>query len=102
MTENNFFDLSDFKKYCNKRDWIIDKYTSEFTLQFRLCRYFEYKYNDICIELESNIQKYELSKLTKKEIDIDILYLGVPILTGRKRTLRNFNFYNSLISFNNL
>jgi hypothetical protein len=27
---------------------------------------------------------------------------GVPILTGRKRTLRNFNFHNRLISFNNL
>ena len=31
-----------------------------------------------------------------------VLGKGVPILTGRKRTLRNSDFYNSLISFNNL
>ncbi len=28
--------------------------------------------------------------------------IGVPILTGRKRTLRNLNFHKRLISFNNL
>ncbi len=63
--------LLKFKQYCKERNWIIDQYTSEFTLQFRLCRYIDSIDSNFNIELESNINRYGLYNLTKKEIDID-------------------------------
>lgn len=66
-------DIIEFKNYCNSRNWIFDQYTSEFTFQFRLCRFIENFYKDYKLELESNIERYGLSKLTKKEIDIDLV-----------------------------
>jgi hypothetical protein len=44
--------LNVFKAYCLERDWTFDQYSSEFTLQFILCRFLDYKWGDkINIEL---------------------------------------------------
>lgn len=65
------FSLSDFKHYCQSQRWNIDRYTSEFTLQFWICRYLQSLDSNLVIELESNINRYGLEKFTKKEIDIE-------------------------------
>jgi len=66
-----FNDLEGFKAYCKERKWSIDRFTSESTIQFWLCRYIEHIEPNYKVELESNINRYDLSNLTKKEIDID-------------------------------
>jgi hypothetical protein len=66
-------DLLKFKEYCDVRNWSFDNYCSEFTFQFRLCRYLETVNDNALIELESSIKRYHYEKLIKKEIDIDIL-----------------------------
>jgi hypothetical protein len=66
-------DLIKFKEYCENRNWSFDNFCSEFTFQFRLCRYLETIDENALIELESSIYRYNYEKLTKKEIDIDIL-----------------------------
>lgn len=71
LIDNNFLDL--FKKYCLVRNWNFDKFTSEFTFQFRLSRFLDEKYKIENVELEVNIQKYNIDKkLSKKEIDLII------------------------------
>lgn len=65
--------ITEFKKYCTDRKWTFDKYCSEFTFQFRLCRFLENNNKSNKIELESNIERYNYNKLIKKEIDIDLL-----------------------------
>ena len=65
------FLISEFKKYSQSNSWTIDRYTSEFTLQFRICRFLKSVDSNFIIELESNINRYSLEKFTKKEIDID-------------------------------
>jgi len=65
------FSISNFKDYCQSQRWTIDRYTSEFTLQFRICRYIQSLDSNLVIELESNINRYGLEKFTKKEIDIE-------------------------------
>ena len=65
------FLISEFKKYSQSNSWNIDRYTSEFTLQFRICRFLQSIDSNFMIELESNINRYSLEKFTKKEIDID-------------------------------
>ena len=65
-----------FLEYNKERDWQFDEYTSEFTIQFRFARFLDEEFPRLYnIELESNIKRrgYELSKFTKKEIDIDLL-----------------------------
>jgi hypothetical protein len=64
--------ISGFKNYCSKRNWTFNDFCSEFTLQFRICRYLEEVNNKYIIELESNIERYNCGGLIKKEIDIDI------------------------------
>jgi hypothetical protein len=64
--------ILNFKKYCNDKKWKWDNYTSEFTFQFRISRFLDSHYNNIEIELESSVFRYNISKLIKKEIDIDI------------------------------
>lgn len=64
--------LNEFKSYCSIRNWSFDQFTSEFTFQFRICRFLESQSKLKLIELESNINRYGLYNLTKKEIDIDI------------------------------
>ena len=66
-------DIQKFKTYCESRNWIYDDFASEFTFQFRLCRFIESLHKHYDIELESSIERYGLSNLSKKEIDIDIL-----------------------------
>ena len=65
------FSISNFKDYCQSQKWTIDRYTSEFTLQFRICRFLQSLESNLVIELESNINRYGLEKFTKKEIDIE-------------------------------
>lgn len=65
------FSISNFKDYCQSQRWTIDRYTSEFTLQFRMCRFLQSLDSNLVIELESNINRYGLEKFTKKEIDIE-------------------------------
>lgn len=65
------FSVSNFKDYCQSQGWTIDRYTSEFTLQFRICRFLQSLDSNLVIELESNINRYGLEKFIKKEIDID-------------------------------
>ena len=65
------FSISNFKDYFQSQRWIIDRYTSEFTLQFRICRFLQSLDSNLVIELESNINRYGLEKFTKKEIDIE-------------------------------
>ena len=65
------FSISNFKDYCQSQRWTIDRYTSEFTLQFRICRFLQSLDSNLVIELESNINRYGLEKFTKKEIDIE-------------------------------
>lgn len=62
-----------FKEYSDQRNWSYDNFTSEFTLQFRICRFLEEEISGIQIELESNINRYNIYNLIKKEIDVDIL-----------------------------
>lgn len=64
-----------FKNFCEERGWDFDKrFTSEFTFQFRLCRFldvfFQDRYNT---ELESSINRYQINNLVKKVIDIDLM-----------------------------
>lgn len=66
--------VQNFKEYCNNKGWKWDNYTSEFTFQFRLSSFLENHYNDIDIELESSIHRYNISNLIKKEIDIDVYF----------------------------
>lgn len=61
-----------FREYSNFRNWEFGDYCSEFTFQFRICRYLESLNCKDKIELESNINRYKLNNLTKKEIDIDL------------------------------
>ena len=65
------FSTSNCKDYCQSQRWTIDRYTSEFTLQFRICRFLQSLDSNLVIELESNINRYGLEKFTKKEIDIE-------------------------------
>ena len=65
------FSIFNFKDYCQSQIWTIDRYTSEFTLQFRICRFLQSLDSNLVIELESNINRYGLEKFTKKEIDIE-------------------------------
>jgi hypothetical protein len=65
------FSIFNFKDYCQSQRWTIDRYTSEFTLQFRICRFLQSLDSNLVIELESNINRYGLEKFTKKEIDIE-------------------------------
>jgi hypothetical protein len=65
------FSIFNFKDYCQSQGWSIDRYTSEFTLQFRISRYLQSLDSNLVIELESNINRYGLEKFTKKEIDIE-------------------------------
>lgn len=65
------FSIFNFKDYCQSQRWTIDRYTSEFTLQFRICRFLQSLDLNLVIELESNINRYGLEKFTKKEIDIE-------------------------------
>jgi hypothetical protein len=65
------FSIFNFKDYCQSQGWSIDRYTSEFTLQFRICRFLQSLDSNLVIELESNINRYGLEKFTKKEIDIE-------------------------------
>ena len=65
------FSISNFKDYCQSQKWTIDRYTSEFTLQFRICRFLQSLDSNLVIELESNINRYDLEKFTKKEIDME-------------------------------
>jgi hypothetical protein len=64
--------ILEFKEYCKTRNWLFDDYTSEFTFQFRLCRFLEENNKFNIIELESSIERYNHYNLIKKEIDIDI------------------------------
>lgn len=68
--DNNL--ITEFKKFCETKNWFFDDYTSEFTIQFRLCRFLDFLYTSNIIELESNIERYGYTALIKKEIDIDI------------------------------
>jgi hypothetical protein len=63
--------LLNFKKYCTERRWMIDKFSSEFTIQFRLSWYIQSIDSNCQIELESNVNRYSIGNLVKKEIDID-------------------------------
>jgi len=65
------FSIFNFKDYYQSQRWTIDRYTSEFTLQFRICRFLQSLDSNLVIELESNINRYGLEKFTKKEIDIE-------------------------------
>jgi len=65
------FSISNFKDCCQSHRWTTDRYTSEFTLQFRICRLLQSLDSNLVIELESNINRYGLEKFTKKEIDIE-------------------------------
>lgn len=90
---------TDFRTYCNERNWSFDNYTSEFTFQFRICRFLEYLYsNKIDIELESNINRYNISNLIKKEIDIDILKenqkIAIELKFVRDRGSYNIGMFN--------
>jgi hypothetical protein len=64
--------IQNFKEYCNHKSWKWDNFTSEFTFQFRLSRFLDTHYNNIEIELESSVYRYNISNLIKKEIDIDV------------------------------
>lgn len=88
-------DLLRFKKYCETRNWSFDNYCSEFTFQFRLCRYLETVNEKALIELESSIKRYNYEKLTKKEIDIDILSS-----TTQTRTAIELKFIRDQGSYN--
>lgn len=86
--------ILEFKKYCTERNWSFDNYTSEFTFQFRICRFLEDKKMAGEVELESNIQRYNFPKLIKKEIDIDFIDI-----TGNKIAME-LKFVRDLGSFN--
>lgn len=87
--------IADFKEYCEYRNWKFDKYASEFTFQFRLCRFLDSKFGDkLNIELESNIQRHDLSNLTKKEIDIELYN------SKQERTAIELKFIRDQGSFN--
>jgi len=64
--------IQEFIQYCNLRNWKFDRYSSEFTFQFRIARYFDERFKNITLELESNINRHNLFNLSKKEIDIEI------------------------------
>lgn len=68
MIEN----IHEFRSFCEKKGWKIDRYTSEFTIQFRLALFFQSLNSNFQIEFESNIKRYGLFNKTKKEIDLDI------------------------------
>ncbi len=87
-------DIIEFKNYCISRNWIFDQYTSEFTFQFRLCRFIEEVHKDCYIELESNIERYGLSKLTKKEIDIDVIDKNKLKTAIEIKYIRDFGSHN--------
>jgi hypothetical protein len=87
-------DILDFKEYCLSRRWIFDEFTSEFTFQFRLCRFIEDSHQDYSIELESNIERYGLSNLAKKEIDIDILERNFNKTAIEVKYIRDFGSHN--------
>lgn len=65
------FSITKFKGYCQLQGWTVDRFTSEFTLQFRICRFLQSMDSNLIIELESNINRHSLKDLTKKEIDIE-------------------------------
>ena len=67
------FDVDGFKAYCINRGWIFDSYSSEFTFQFRICQFLDHISKQKYIELESNIERYDIKNKIKKEIDIDVL-----------------------------
>ena len=52
--------IEEFKEYCQSRNWIFDEFTSEFTFQFRLCRFIEGLRDGYQIELESNIERLNI------------------------------------------
>lgn len=92
-------DLQKFADYCNKRNWGFDQFTSEFTFQFRLCRFLESENSDISIELESNVERYKHTGLTKKEIDLDILTsnsskIAIELKFHRDKGTYNIGMFN--------
>ena len=98
------FLISEFKKYSQSNSWTIDRYTSESTLQFRICRFLKSVDSNIIIELESNINRYSLEKFTKKEIDIDY-YKNVDkhscielkyVRDKGSYNIKMFNFYEDI------
>lgn len=86
--------IEEFKEYCQSRNWIFDEFTSEFTFQFRLCRFIEDLRDGYQIELESNIERYGLSDLIKKEIDIDILERNYNRTAIEVKYIRDFGSHN--------
>ena len=87
-------DLIKFRDYCELRKWDFNEFTSEFTFQFRLCRYIEDSFDNQNIELESNINRYKLFKLSKKEIDIDILTNDSEKIAIEIKYIRDFGSHN--------
>lgn len=65
------FLTSNFKDYCQSQRWTIDRYTSEFTLQFRICRFLQSLDSNLVIELESNINRNSWEKSIKITYDED-------------------------------
>lgn len=93
--------LIEFKTYCQSRGWKIDRFTSEFTLQFRLCRFLETLDPNFKIELESNINRYQIKGLSKKEIDIDLLNnserVAIELKYIRDQGSYNIGMFNSYV-----
>lgn len=63
--------LHDFKSWMTRRNYRVDSFTSEFTIQHRMAVFLDgYLHRKYDCELEVNVEKYNLGNLTKKEIDI--------------------------------
>jgi hypothetical protein len=86
--------VSEFKKYCVDRNWKFDNYTSEFTFQFRICRFLDSMNMANEIELESNIQRYNFPQLIKKEIDIDFIDLKGKKIAMELKFVRDLGSFN--------
>ena len=72
------FSIFNFKDYYQSQRWTIDRYTSEFTLQFRICRFLQSLDSNLVIELESNINRYGLEKFTKKAASSVLFSITLP------------------------
>lgn len=86
--------IEKFRDYCENRSWKFDNHSSEFTFQFRLCRFIEIQEPKNKIELESNINRYNIFNLIKKEIDIDILTSKNEKIALEIKYLRDKGSYN--------
>jgi hypothetical protein len=86
--------IVEFRKYCIERNWSFDNHTSEFTFQFRVCRFLEAKNKARDIELESNIQRYNFPKLIKKEIDIDFINIKGEKIAMELKFVRDMGSFN--------